>query len=131
MTKKKKSPRKKPEGFVLDGSVALAWCFSDEADPYADAIARKLPHLGAVVPVIWHLEVANALVVGERAGRCDQADTSNWTTYLSSLPISVDEPIGARVFHEVIALARAQNLSVYDASYLELARRRDLPLATL
>jgi predicted nucleic acid-binding protein len=131
MTKKKKPPKKKTEGFVLDGSMALAWCFADEADPYADRVARKLPHVGAVVPVIWHLEVANAFVVGERRGRCDQADTSTWLTYLSSLPITVEDHNGPRVFSDVMALARAQNLSVYDAAYLELARRRDLPLATL
>ena len=131
MAKKRKPRKRKPEGFILDASVALAWCFSDEADPYADAVARKLPHVGAVVPVIWHLEVANALVVGERQGRCDQADTSSWTTYLSALPITVEDQHGPRVFRDVMALARARNLSVYDASYLELARRRDLPLATL
>lgn len=131
MAKKKRVPKKNVEAYVLDGSVALAWCFSDEADPYADAIARKLPDIGAVVPAIWHLEVANALLVGERRGRCDQADTSSWTAFLTSLSISVDEHSGTRVFKDVLALARAQNLSAYDAAYLELALRRGLPLATL
>jgi predicted nucleic acid-binding protein len=131
MAKKKKSPPKKIKAIVLDGSAALAWCFSDEANPYADAIARKLPDLGAVVPAIWHLEIANALLVGERRGRCDQADTSKWTTFLSSLSIIVDEHNGGRVFSDVLALARAHNLSTYDASYLELCLRLGLPLATL
>jgi predicted nucleic acid-binding protein len=131
MTKKKKSPKKKTETFVLDGSVALAWCFSDEADAYADAIARKLPDSGAVVPGIWHLEVANAMLVGERRERCDQADTAKWTAYLASLAITVDEQSGDRAFSDVLALARAQNLSAYDAAYLELALRLGLPLATL
>lgn len=130
MAKKKKS-QKKAQAFVLDGSVALAWCFADEADPYADAIARKLPDIVPVVPAIWHLEVANALLVGERRGRCDQADTSNWTVFLASLPITVDEPGGARVFAHVLPVARANNLSTYDAAYLELCLRRGLPLATL
>ena len=87
--------------------------------------------VGAIVPAIWHLEVANALLVGERRGRCEQADTSSWTAFLSSLPIAVDEHSGARVLGDVLALARAQNLSAYDAAYLELALRRGLPLATL
>lgn len=131
MAKKKTSPKRKPQAFVLDGSVALAWCFSDETDPYADAIARALPDVQAVVPAIWHLEVANALLVGERRGRCDQADTARWTAFLSSLSISVDEHSGSRVFGNVLDLARSHNLSAYDASYLELAQRRGVPLATL
>ena len=66
MAKKKKTPKKIIEAYVLDGSVALGWCFSNEADPYADAIARKLPDIAAVVPAIWHLEVANVLALAER-----------------------------------------------------------------
>jgi predicted nucleic acid-binding protein len=132
MAKKKKPRRsKKLESFVLDGSTALAWCFSDEHSAYADAVARKLPSLGALVPTIWHLEVANAMVVGERRGRCERGDTLKWTAFLSSLSISVDEHSGSRIFNEVVDLARAQNLSTYDAAYLELSLRRRLPLATL
>jgi predicted nucleic acid-binding protein len=131
MAKKKKSPRrKKLESFVLDGSTALAWCFTNQNSAYADAVARKLPSLGSLVPTIWHLEVANAMVVGERRGRCDRGDTLKWTGFLSSLSISVDEHSGGRVFNEVVDLARAQDLSTYDAAYLELALRRGLPLAT-
>jgi hypothetical protein len=112
MAKKKKSPRrKKLESFVLDGSTALAWCFTNQNSAYADAVARKLPSLGALVPTIWHLEVANAMVVGERRGRCDRGDTLKWTGFLSSLSISVDEHSGGRVFNEVVDLARAQDLS--------------------
>ncbi len=131
MARKKKTPKKKSTTLVLDGSVALAWCFSDEADPYADAVARKLPSNGAIVPAHWHLEVANALLVGERRGRCDQADTAHWLAFLGSLPITVDDYNGNRVFNDVVALARAQSLSAYDAAYLELALRRGLRLATL
>ena len=62
---------------VLDSSIALAWCFADEKDPYADAIAASFPALEATVPNLWPLEIANALVVGERRGRNTQADTTN------------------------------------------------------
>jgi predicted nucleic acid-binding protein len=130
---KKKRPQKKPkaERFILDGSVALAWCFSDEADLYADAIAKRFPDVEAVVPVLWHLEVANALLMGERRGRCDETDIANWTAFLGSLPITVSEQDGTRVFNDILALARAQKLTSYDAAYLELAIRLGLPLATL
>ena len=131
MARKKSAPKAETKAFVLDGSVALAWCFTDENDAYADAVARQFPDVTAVVPVIWHLEVANALLVGERRKRCDQADTNRWTAFLSTLPIDVDESIGSRAFGDVLALARIQNLSVYDSTYLELAQRRGLSLATL
>ena len=131
MATRKKPRKKQREAFVLDASIALAWCFSDEADPYADAIAKKFPDIEAVVPALWHLEVANVLLVGERKGRCDQADTATWTAYLATLPITVDEQTSTRAFRDVLTLARTHNLSVYDAAYLELAWRRRLPLASL
>jgi predicted nucleic acid-binding protein len=131
MAKKKKRQKKQREAFVLDASVALAWCFSDEADPYADAIAKEFPDVAPVVPTLWHLEVANVLLVGERKDRCDPADTATWTAYLASLPITVDEQTSSRAFSDILTLARTHNLSVYDAAYLELALRRRLPLATL
>ena len=56
----------------------LAWPFYDEADPYTGAIIAKLPALEMLVPRLWHLEIANVLLVGERRGRCTQADTASW-----------------------------------------------------
>jgi predicted nucleic acid-binding protein len=119
------------EEFILDCSVTLAWCFHDEADAYADAIAARFPSAGAVVPVIWPLEVANALLVGERRKRSTQADTTNWLAFLTSLPILVDDEATARAWSDVLSLARTHHLSVYDGAYLELAVRRGLALATL
>lgn len=119
------------ERLVLDGSVALAWCFSDEASPYADAVAKRFPTLEAVVPGIWHLEVANALLMGERRKRSTRADTASWTAFLSALPIGVDGETPARAWDDVLDLARAQGLTAYDAAYLELAMRLGLPLASL
>lgn len=123
--------KKKAEVFVLDGSVALAWCFHDEADPYADAIVKRFPEVEAVVPALWHLEVANALLVGERRMRSTEADTASWLASLTALPIAVDEDTTTRAWGDVLHLARAHSLSTYDAAYLELALRRGLPLATL
>ena len=120
-----------PDRFVLDGSVTLAWLFHDEQDPYADAIIGKLPHIEMLVPRIWHLEVANVLLVGERRGRCSQADTTSWLGFLSGLPILVDGSTEARAWSDTINLARQQSLTEYDAAYLELALREGLPLATL
>ena len=117
--------------FVLDGSLALAWYFVDEANPYADAVAARFPAARAIVPLIWPLEVANAVLMGERRQRSSEAQAAKWLTYLAFLPIGVDDDTNDRAWGEVLSLARAHRLSAYDAAYLELALRRGLPLATL
>jgi predicted nucleic acid-binding protein len=117
--------------FVLDASVTLAWCFEDEASPYAEAVLEKLAPGAAVVPSIWPLEVANALLVAERRKRLTRAKVTRFLQVLRSLPIVVDSEGGARALDTVLDLARAHGLSVYDAGYLELALRDGLPLATL
>jgi predicted nucleic acid-binding protein len=124
-------PSTRPDRFVLDGSVTLAWLFEDEQDPYADAIIAKLPALDMVVPRLWHLEVANVLLTGERRGRCTLADTTHWLAFLSSLPVVVDTMTESVAWSSTVALARQQNLTSYDAAYLDLALREGIPIATL
>ena len=120
-----------PDEFVLDGSVTMAWYFKDEANDYANAVRDGLGESRAVVPSLWPLEVANTILVGERRKRSNQAQAATWTGLLSALPISVDEETSSRAFSDILNLGRSQNLSAYDAAYLELAMRRGLPLATL
>ena len=118
--------------FVLDGSVTMSWYFQDEANAYADSVRDSL--LGprrAVVPALWPLEVANTLLVGERRKRSTPAQAATWLSLLQAFPIVVDGETAAHALIETLALARARNLSAYDAAYLELAMRRGLPLATL
>jgi predicted nucleic acid-binding protein len=117
--------------FVLDGSITMVWGFEDEDDDYASAILDKMPDLQAHVPSLWTLEVANALIVGERRGRTTLADTARFLAILGTFPIAVDDETAARAWADTMHLARAHNLSAYDASYLELAIRHGLPLATL
>jgi predicted nucleic acid-binding protein len=85
----------------------------------------------AVVPSLWPLEVANTVVMGERRKRSTPAQAATWLGFLGVLPIVVDGETTARAWGETLGLARAHNLSAYDAAYLELAMRRGLPLATL
>ena len=129
MAKAKKS--KKAPQFVVDGSVALAWCFPDEKAAYPQAVLDSLVKAQAVVPSLWYLDVGNSLLVGERRKRCTQADTTTWLAFLKSLPIVVDDETARRAWNDVLGLARAYNLSSYDAAYLELALRRGLALASL
>ena len=116
--------------FVLDGSVTMVWGFDDEADDYAEAILDKMPDLQAHVPSLWPLEVANALIVGERPHRSHRPTRhDSWRSWC--LPIAVDDQTVAHAWSDTMHLARAHNLSAYDASYLELAIRLGLPLAAL
>lgn len=119
------------EDFVLDNSITMSWCFPDEQDPYARDVLKALPNGAATVPALWPLEVANILLVGERRGRINQADTATFIGLLEGLPIRVDDETSEHAMKASLNLARAQCLSVYDAAYLELAMRRGLPIATL
>jgi predicted nucleic acid-binding protein len=119
------------EGFVLDNSVTMSWCFPDEQDPYAREVLRALQGTAAAVPTLWPLEAANILLVGERRGRISQADSATFVGLLEGLPIRIDDATSEHAMRASLSLAWAQNLSVYDAAYLELALRRGLPIATL
>jgi len=121
----------RPQEFVLDGSVTMSWYFQDEANEYADSVRDSLGPWQAVVPTLWPLEVANTLVVGERRKRSTPAQAATWLGLLEAFPITVDNETTAQAWVETLALARARNLSAYDAAYLELAMRRGVPLATL
>jgi predicted nucleic acid-binding protein len=116
--------------FVLDCSIAIAWCFEDEATPETDALLDRLRDEGAAVPALWSLEVGNALLQAERHGRLSTAKVAAFVNLLAGLPIAIDGDTATRALREVLALARAEGLTTYDASYLELAGRRALPLAT-
>lgn len=118
-------------GFVLDCSVTMSWCFEDEADDYSPAILQKLDESVAVVPWIWTLEVANALLTAERRGRMREAETLRFLSVLQGLEIMVDAECPGEVMDEVIALGRCHGLTAYDAAYLELAMRNGFSLATL
>jgi len=115
---------------VIDSSAALSWCFEDEASPETDALFERVRDLGAVVPGLWHLEVANVLLQAEKRGRITGGDVTMRLDLIAALPITTDSETTARAWREILALARAQGLTTYDAAYLELAIRRGLPLQT-
>jgi len=113
---------------VIDNSIVVCWCLADESDPIADRAMRRIMDDGAVVPGIWWYELRNALIVNERRGRLDAADTVAILTDLGEMSIEVDRE------HDdvlILSLARQHALSVYDAAYLEVALRRGLPMASL
>jgi predicted nucleic acid-binding protein len=114
--------------FVLDASITACWAFADEDHPDAALALERIRGDEARVPALWWFEVRNTLIVSERRGRLTEADTAAFLRRLARLGVTVDrspEEAG------VLALARRHRLTVYDASYLELAQREALPLATL
>lgn len=119
------------DGFVLDASVALAWCFHDEATKESTALLDRLAgDIAAEAPAIWTLEIANILVMAERKARIDAAAVTEFVALLETLDIRVEDTPADRAFGSILALARREGLSSYDAAYLDLAMRRGLPLAT-
>jgi len=117
--------------FVIDNSVVMSWCFQDETNEYTDAVLGYLEDYTAFVPAIWPLEVINVLLVAERRNRISQADSSRFISLLAELPIIVEQELPERMYSEIFALARECIISSYDASYLDLAMRKGLPLATM
>lgn len=117
-------------GLVLDASIALSWCFKNEATAAADRVLERLATATASVPAIWPIEIANVLVMSERRRRITPANTAEFIALLETLAIHVDEETPARALGRVLDLAREERLTAYDAAYLELAMRLGLPLAS-
>lgn len=116
---------------VLDGSAVLAWCFRDETTQGIDALMTRVADRGAVVPAIWRLEVANGLQTGVRRGRITVADRDGTLADLADLDIRTDPETDRYAWTTTRRLADRFGLTSYDASYLELAQRLGLPLASL
>ena len=117
--------------FVVDNSVVMSWCFEDEGDSYTENVLECLEFGEAFVPAIWPLEVGNVLLIAEREKRLSQAAVARFLELLSGLPIAVEQESPERMLKEIVSLARELRLSTYDASYLDLAMRLDLPISTL
>ena len=115
---------------VLDPSLALGWYFEDERTVATDAILDQVVEEGAVVPSLWRLEIANALQMAIRRKRIDAAFRDAALVELGLLAITVDGETDVHAWTATLGLSDRFRLTVYDAAYLELARRRKLPLAT-
>ncbi len=117
--------------FVLDCSVTMAWAFPDEATEATDRLRDSLVDGKASVPSLWPVEVGNVLLVATRRGRVRVGEWPEIRAFLEALPIEIDPVATSRVWGASLELAETHQLSVYDAMYLELAVRLQLPLATL
>jgi len=118
-------------GIVVDASVALAWCFPDEASEYADGVLVALEGRTVIVPPVWALEITNAVLVAERRKRVKRLDVRRFVELLGGLTVIEHSQTVADTVGNVLSLAREYDLSAYDAAYLDAAVRQGAPLATL
>ncbi len=118
--------------FVVDASAALAWCFEDEANSWANGLLERLRQGDRiVVPAHWPTEILNGLLVASRRKRIKAHQPALFWDELARLPIEAEPPLTAAQAKIVLALSEKHELTVYDAAYLELAQRRQLSLGTL
>lgn len=116
---------------VLDSSATLAFLLPDERRPESDAVLDKVVSEGAWVPSLWRLEVANSLSVAVKRGRIRRGYRDKALENLASLDIQIDPATDEMAWTATLGLADQFALTLYDAAYLELSVRRNLPLATL
>lgn len=115
---------------VLDASLALQWVLEDEADrKYGLAVLRRLSEERALVPVLWFYEVGNGLLMAHRRKRISIDQLDGFVARLKMLPIDVAPESPSEIL-ELPIFARSHDLTNYDAAYLKLATRANLPLAT-
>ena len=117
--------------FVLDSSVAIAMLLPDEHSAAVDELAARFSEGSVAVPTVWPLEVRNALLAALRRRRITAAEFEERLGALALLPVEVEPPVDEATLKRTVTLARRHDLSVYDASYIDLAKQRGLPLATL
>lgn len=114
--------------FVLDCSVTVSWLMLDESFDFN--FLNQVVEKGAIVPSLWSLEIGNVLLIAERKKRITTEQRQKSIHTLAELPIIVDMQTSDHAWLETMEIAERYDLTLYDASYLELALRRSLPLAT-
>ena len=120
--------------FVLDNSVTMRWFFGDgtpSALAYARDVLETMKDASALVPVTWGLEVANVIATAEAKGLVTAARSETFLEMLKDVEIHADTATFSQALSDTLQVARRYRLSAYDASYLELALRESLALATL
>ena len=118
-------------GIVIDASVALAWCFPDEASEYADGVLVALEGSAILVPALWSVEITNAVLMAERHKRVKQPEIRRFVELLDALTVMMDSQSVTESVSNILPIAREYGLSAYDAAYLDVAVRHAVPLATL
>ena len=120
--------------YVLDNSVAMRWLLGASKlseQRYALEVFESTRGEEALVPNLWHLEAANALLDAVNRGETGRKEVDGFVNNLEAMPIAVDSHTAKHALRRTLDLAAIYGLTSYDAAYLELAMRRNVPLATL
>lgn len=113
---------------ILDASLAASWCFPDERTEFTNAVLHAVGQSSAEAPRLWAYEIRNSVLIGLRRQRLTEADAQDFLASLEILNIHLTDPPS---YDAVFALAERHSLTFYDAAYLDLAMRTQLPLASL
>lgn len=117
--------------FVVDASLAMAWCFRDESTPATEKLLAGMGDKVALVPAWWYIELTNVLALAERKGRIKADQVTEFIAVIEALNVEIDNESPQRAFTHLLPLCRTHGLTSYDSIYLDLALRRKLPLASL
>ena len=117
--------------FIVDASVGFAWVYQGQATPETEQLLNEVA-AGAtvIVPALWFLEMSNVLLMAQRRHRLTAAQRKAAMEKLTAMQLTVDEEGTRNAFGKTSELAEKHGLTIYDATYLELALRRSLPLAS-
>jgi predicted nucleic acid-binding protein len=113
---------------VVDASLAAAWCFPDEHTEWTNQSLLAVRKTGAIAPHLWAYELRNSILTGLRRKRITKPHAEAFLHSVSILPVRLVNPVS---YDDVFDLAEQYGLTIYDASYLDLALRERLPLASL
>ncbi len=117
--------------FIVDASVGFAWVYQGQATSETDHLLNEVAAGAAVVvPALWYLEMSNVLLIAQRRHRLTAMQRKAALEKLTAIQLTVDEEGTRNAFGKTSELAEKYGLTVYDATYLELALRRSLPLAS-
>jgi len=114
--------------FVVDNSVVVAWLYAGQATAYTERLLESSGANTLHTCFIWPAEFANVATVMVKRGILTDALGTQMVQMADTLNLAVDPQacdLGA-----LYQISRRYGLSAYDASYLELAMRMNLPLAT-
>jgi predicted nucleic acid-binding protein len=118
--------------FIADASATLPWCLKDEETAWTLSLLHRLGQGDAIlVPAHWPTEMSNGLLMATRRNRIPPGRAALFWDELAILPITVEPPVSPTQAKSILTLAEQHALTIYDATYLELALRHSLPLATL
>ncbi len=119
-------------GFVVDASLIIASLVPEVDTDAARLVMVDVQKAGAIAPPHLALEVANALTMKVRRKLIDSVYRDAALETFIAYEVGPDpESDRAAVVRRAVMLADAHALTLYDAAYLELARRRSLVLGTL